>query len=100
MTDHIIGKLTPKSNDIVEEMRLSGTCGPTGFGSVLRADIRRSGEACITLHYSSGSYGDKLDHFWAAMLTSEQRRALAEFLVSYEPTLFERTTFSASEKSE
>ena len=92
MTDHR-GTLTPKSNELVEEMRFTGNFGqPNGFGSVLVASVRRSGEACLSLHYSTGSFGDRLDHFWAVMLTNEQRNALSALLGRYQPRLFESTT--------
>ena len=92
MSDHR-GTLTPRSSDVVTEMRFSGSFGqPDGFGSVLVAGVRRDGNACLSLHYSTGHFGGKLDHFWAVELTGEQRKALAALLVSYEPRLFESTT--------
>jgi hypothetical protein len=91
LTD-VRGTLTPKSREIVDEMRFSGNFGqPNGFGSVLIAQVRRDGEACLSLHYSTGNFGEKLDHFWAVMLTNEQRNALAEFLGAYQPRLWEKT---------
>lgn len=97
MTD-VRGNLTPKSNNVVEEMRFSGShaIGNGGHGSVLVADVRTSGEACLSLHYSTGSFGDKLDHFWAVMLTNEQRNALAEFLQRYQPKLFEQVSHNGT----
>lgn len=92
------GTLTPKSNSVVEEMRFSGNhaIGGGGHGSVLVADIRKSGEACLALYYSTGSFDDKLDHFWAVMLTNEQRKALAEFLGRYQSKLFEHVSHNGS----
>ena len=91
MTD-IRGTLTPKSSEIVDEMRFSGNFGqPTGFGSVLIVQVRRDGEACLSLHYSTGNFGEKLAHFWSVMLTHDQRLVLANFLKGYQPRLYERT---------
>lgn len=91
------GTLTPRTANVVKEMRFAGEGSGWGDGSVLIAAVRRTGDACLSLHYSTGSFGDKLDHFWAIELTGEQRKALAALLLSYEPVLFESTTHSAPE---
>lgn len=81
------GKLTPRANDTVSRIRFSGSFGqPDGFGSVLEADQRESGEVALTLFYKMNNS----DHMWSVMLTNEQRKALGKFLFEYEPTLFER----------
>lgn len=98
MTD-LRGTLTARTPDVVKEMRFAGQGSPWSGGSVLIAAVRRSGEVCLSLHYSTGNFGDKLDHFWAIELSSEQRKALAALLLSYEPVLFESTTPSAPEQS-
>jgi hypothetical protein len=91
MTDQR-GTLTPKSNETVDEMRFTGTFGqPDGFGSVFVASVRTSGEACLSLYWSTGNFGGKLDYFWSVMLTNEQRNALSELLGRYQPRLFEST---------
>lgn len=89
--DNLRGNLTARTADVVKEMRFAGQGSQWDGGSVLVAAIRRTGEACLSLHYSTGNFGNKLDSFWAIELTSEQRKALAALLVSYEPTLFEST---------
>jgi hypothetical protein len=94
----IRGTLTARTPDVVKEMRFAGQGSQWDGGSVLVAAIRRTGEACLSLHWSTGNFGKKLDHFWAIELTSEQRKALAAMLISYEPTLFESTTDSAPEQ--
>ena len=86
MNKDITGGLTPRSNDGVGEMRFSGGFGQTdGFASVLIASVRRSGEACLTLHYTANS-GPMV---WSVMLTNQQRYVLADFLRSYDPVLWE-----------
>lgn len=85
------GTLTPRTSNVVKEMRFGGHGSVWDAGSVLVAAVRRTGDVCLALHYSTGSFGDKLDHFWAIELTSEQRKALAALLLSYEPVLFEST---------
>lgn len=90
MSDPLRGNLTAKTNEVVEAMRFSGTSSD----SVLIASQRANGEACVSLHWSTGNFGSKLDHFWAAMLTNEQRIALGEMLLRYKPVLFEDATKS------
>lgn len=84
------GNLTPRSNDAVGEMMFSGGFGqPDGFGSVLRARINRAGELALNLDYRRGISGPDDVQCWCVNLTNEQRKELAKFLVTYEPTLFE-----------
>ena len=81
------GNLTPRSNDEVKTVRYSGNFGqPTGFNSILEASVRGSGEASLGLVYRGLDGGEQT---WTVMLTSEQRRHLANLLNSYEPTLWE-----------
>jgi hypothetical protein len=76
------GKLTPRSNNIVDSMRFSGAFGqPDGFGSVLDVIVNKAGEACFTLHYE--------ERMWSVTLTNEQRNALAKMLSNYQPCLYE-----------
>ena len=83
------GTLTPRSNNIVRAMRFSGGFGqPDGFGSVLVADVRKSGDACLTLTYRMPT-GNQEERTWSVILTSTQRHALAALLGDYEPALFE-----------
>jgi len=93
------GTLTARTPDVVKEMRFAGQGNIWSGGSVLIAAVRRTGEACLSLHYSTGNFGDKLDHFWAIELSSEQRKALAALLLSYEPVLFESTMASGCTRS-
>ena len=80
------GKLTPRSNDCVRAMRLSGGFGqPDGFASVLDVKVNKAGEACFHLTYLI----DYKEHAWGVMLTSTQRKALAGMLLAYEPQVFE-----------
>ena len=82
------GTLTPRSNDEIEAMRFSGAFGQSdGFGSILTASVRRSGELCLTLEFKPGP-GDA-NSFWSVMLTNDQRHALAGFLNRYHPRLYE-----------
>jgi hypothetical protein len=91
--DELCGTLTPKTNKVIEEMRFTGGFGqPTGFGSVLIASVREDGSACLSLHFSTGNFSGKFDHFWSVILTNEQRRALSELLARYQPRLFENTS--------
>lgn len=81
------GNLTPKSNDKVVAMRFTGAFGQSdGFGSVLNVEINKAGHASLTLFYNPPSGAT----FWAVELDSEQRRALAVLLMTYEPKTFER----------
>lgn len=69
------GGLTPKSNNIVAAMRFTGNFGSMdGFQSILNADVRQSGDACLTLTYRDAN---NIEHMWSVMLTEEQRVALA-----------------------
>lgn len=95
------GNLTPKANRVIEEMRFTGNFGqPDGFGSVLIASVRESGEVCLSLHFSMGNFGNKLDHFWGVMLTNEQRAELSALLGRYQPRLFEHTYDSQTQRSD
>lgn len=77
-----IGNLTPRSSDVVADMRFTGNFGrPDGFGSLLEVLVRRSGEVCLTI--------DSKDQTWSVELTSEQRRELAKLLDCYEPLLWD-----------
>jgi hypothetical protein len=85
------GKLTPRTNSTVSEMRFTGNFGlPGGFGSVLTAGIRRDGRAVLTLTYTTELDGRTHEHMWSVELDNEQRRVLGALLASYEPTLWEK----------
>jgi hypothetical protein len=80
------GKLTPRTGSVVASMRFAGGFGqPDGFGSILRADIRTGGDLCLVLNYKLHDH----ETFWAVELTNEQRKKLAEFILSYDPVLYE-----------
>ena len=85
------GRLTPKSNDVLAKRQYTGGFGqPDGFGSILVVDIRRSGDACLTLHYRSDPSGGP-PKMWSVMLDNEQRKNLGKFLSneSFDPTHIE-----------
>jgi hypothetical protein len=80
------GKLTPRTGSVVASMRFAGGFGqPDGFGSILNVAIRTGGDLCLTLNYKLHDH----ETFWAVELTNEQRKKLAEFILSYEPVLYE-----------
>jgi hypothetical protein len=80
------GTLTPRTNKEVAAMRFSGNFGqPDGFGSVLLASIRESGDLCLTLDFLLNGK----EMMWSVMLTNDQRTALAGFLNRYHPRLYE-----------
>jgi len=80
------GKLTPRSNDKIKEVRFVGGFGqPSGFASVLTVGVCESGDAALTLNYNAF---DK-EQMWSVMLTNEQRKTLGALLLSYEPVLWE-----------
>ena len=82
------GKLTPKTNSTVLGMRFSGAFGQTnGFGSMLEAEVKTDGRLVLTLKYKDI---DSHIHQWSIDLTNEQRRALGEMILNYEPCLFEQ----------
>lgn len=85
------GGLTPRTAAVIAERRYCGDFAqPDGFAGVLDVDIRQNGSAYLTLHYRGAN--DKAK-FWSIGLTSEQRKNLAEFLVSArEPVLWEDVT--------
>jgi len=81
------GKLTPRSGSKVASMRFAGGFGqPDGFGSILTVDIRTGGDLCFILNYRLHDH----EAFWAVDLTNEQRKKLAEFILSYDPVLYEK----------
>ena len=80
------GKLTPKSNDTMQKMRFTGHFGqPDGFGSVLEARVNRHGYAYLSLTYKSSGE----ERVWSMELDNEQRRALGQMMLKFEPTLYE-----------
>jgi hypothetical protein len=82
------GALTPRSNTTIQAMRFSGGFGqPDGFASVLIVRVAESGEVSLTLDYRT--HPDTAYHQWSVQLTNEQRVTLANFLLSYKPTLWE-----------
>jgi len=84
------GTLTPRSNDIVDEMRFSGGFGqPDGFGSVLTASMRKSGDAALTLVWRDLQGHEQT---WSVVLAPGQKDALGQFLTRYQPRLYERIT--------
>jgi hypothetical protein len=88
MSDLETGTLTPRSADIVEEIRFSGGFGqPDGFASVLIASVRTDGSLCLRLDYRG------IDHIqvWAVELTNEQREAIAGLTNRYRPRVYEWT---------
>ncbi len=88
------GKLTPKSNDTVHEMRFSGGFGqPDGFSSVLNVRVNKAGYSYLTSTYRMNG----VDHTWTIELNNEQRKTLAELLTRYEPTLWEEVNDGTSQ---
>jgi hypothetical protein len=80
------GNLTPRSADVVADMRFSGNfMQPDGFGLVLKVLVRRSGGVGLSLDYKSANG----EQSWAVELSTEQRRELAQLLACYEPVLWE-----------
>ncbi len=79
------GNLTSRTSDVVKAYRYAGPYALHADGaisSVLTVSQRRSGNACLTLHYE----GNKM---WSIELTDEQRIHLAKWLGEYQPVLFE-----------
>ena len=85
------GKLTPRSNEKVNSCLYAGQFGqPDGFASVLEVTVNRAGECALSLTYKSPDIsGENNERLWSVMLTSDQRKHLAEFLTLYEPTLWD-----------
>ena len=86
------GNLTPRSADVVCDARFSGDFDqPDGFSSVLKALVRTSGAICLQLTWRSPFLADrnKEEQTWAIELTNEQRKALGQLLLSYDPVLWE-----------
>lgn len=84
------GKLTPRSNNTVEEMRFSGGFAqPDGFASVLNVKVNKAGDACLGLTYRSGIMGEDREKSWSITLTNEQRIVLAGMLGRYQPRIYE-----------
>ena len=84
----IKGRLDPRSNSDVIRMRFTGSFGqPDGFGSILDAAVKTSGNCSLTLVWKHETSPD--EKMWSVELTNEQRKALGQMLMSYEPVLFE-----------
>jgi hypothetical protein len=81
------GGLTPKSNNIVAAMRFTGNFGqPDGFGSVLEADVRESGDGCLKMIWRDAN---NTEHQWSVMLNEQQRVALAGMFSRFLPKHYE-----------
>lgn len=77
------GGLTSKSNKLVCGMRFTGSFDqPDGFGSILEATVNTHGHANLKIIKKDGNT-------WSIILDNQQRKAIADLLVRYEPILFE-----------
>lgn len=87
------GKLTPRSNEFVSGIRMTGAFGqPDGFGSVLRCIVTKDGSAQFTMYIRNEHRdGEQGIDFWTVALDNEQRCCLARWLstTGHDPTLVE-----------
>lgn len=89
ITNMFTGNLTPKDNDTVKEMIFTGSFAqPNGFGSVLTARINTEGNLELSLTFTT-DFGSSKETMWGIILNCEQRRALGNLALSYEPVHFE-----------
>lgn len=82
-----IGKMTPRTNNPKVRAKFVGPFGqPDGCNNLLEIVVNQAGDLCVSINWVDSS---NQEHVQGIMLTSEQRKKLAELLTHYEPVLVE-----------